>query len=99
VAPPDLGLALAPLDFAARARYRLDRQQTGLLVTAVTPGSTAADQGLRAGDVILRVQDVPAVSADIIQQEAVRQRSENRDHLLLLVQSPEGTRWVALRLA
>jgi serine protease Do len=99
VAPPDLGLALAPLNSAARVRYHLDQEQTGLLVTSVTPGSTAAEQDLRAGDVILRVQDVPAVSADIIQQEAVRQRSENRDHLLVLVQNSKGTRWVALRLA
>jgi serine protease Do len=99
VAPPDLGLALAPLDLAARARYHLDRGQVGLLVTGVTPGSTAADQRLHTGDVILRVQGVAADSADIIRQEVARQRSENRDHLLLLVQSPDGTRWVALRLA
>jgi serine protease Do len=99
VAPPDLGLALAPLDAAARGRYHLDREQAGLLVTAVTLGSTAADQGLHAGDVILRVQDLEAASADIIQHEVARQRAENRDHLLLLVQGPDGTRWVALRLA
>jgi len=99
VAPPDLGLALAPLDLAARARYHLDREQTGLLVTGVTPGSTAADQGLHVGDVILRVQNTTAVSTDTIRQEVARQRSENRDHLLLLLQTPDGTRWVALRLA
>jgi serine protease Do len=98
VARPDLGLALAPLDMSARSRYHLDRKQAGLLVTGVTPGSTAADQGLHAGDVILRVQDMAAASADVIQQEVARQRSANRDHLLLLVQNADGTRWVALRL-
>ena len=99
VTPPDLGLALALLDPAARARYHLDQKQVGLLVTGITPGSTAADQGLHSGDVILRVQGATADSPDVIRQEVARQRSENRDHLLLLVQGPDGTRWVALRLA
>jgi serine protease Do len=98
VARLNLGLALAPLDMAARSRYHLDRKQAGLLVAGVTPGSTAADQGLHAGDVILRVQDVAAASSDVFQQEVARQRSANRDHLLLLVQNADGTRWVALWL-
>ncbi len=99
VTPPDLGLAFAPLDVAARSRYHFAPDQTGLLVTGVTPGSPAADQELHAGDVILRVQDQGAASADVIQQEIARQRAENRDHVLLLVQGPDGPRWVALRLS
>jgi serine protease Do len=99
VTPPDLGLTLAPLDAAVRTRYHIDPRQPGLRVTGVKPGSPAADQDLHPGDVILRVQDLAAASADVIREEVARQRSEKRDHLLLLMQGPDGTRWVALRLA
>jgi serine protease Do len=93
-----LGLALSPISAAVRAQYHLTTGQEGMLVTRVVAGSAAASQGLRAGDVILRVQDHPAASDDLLDQEVARQQKRHRSHLLLLITGQDGTRWVALPL-
>ena len=49
------GLQLAPLAPRAAAELQLPAGQTGVLVAAVTPGSPAAEAGLRPGDVIIEV--------------------------------------------
>jgi serine protease Do len=50
------GLTIAPLDAATRSRFNIpSRVGFGVVVTAVTPDSSAAQAGLQQGDVILEV--------------------------------------------
>jgi pimeloyl-ACP methyl ester carboxylesterase len=49
-----LGVRLAPLSDEVRARHKLERG-AGVLIEAVTPGTTAADDGIKHGDVLLAV--------------------------------------------
>jgi serine protease Do len=93
---PDLGLQTAPITDEARAKYKLKETQTGVVITGVTPGSSADEGGLAAGDVILRVQQAPvATPADVLSRfnEA---RAAQRHHVVLLVQDHHDLRWLAL---
>jgi serine protease Do len=59
-APPKaevIGLALTPLDEAARRRFGLPADVRGLVVEGVDQGADAATKGLRKGDVIVRANN------------------------------------------
>jgi serine protease Do len=64
-----LGLRVTPLDKAARQKYDLPADLThGVVVTAVTPNSAAAEIGLQAGDVILQLNRTAIKSAKQLDQ-------------------------------
>jgi serine protease Do len=55
--PNALGLALGPLDEAARRRYGLSADVRGAVVENVATGTDAAKKGLKRGDVLVRAGD------------------------------------------
>jgi serine protease Do len=55
--PDALGLAVGPLDEAARRRYGLPADVHGAVVEGVISGSDAAKKGLKRGDVLVRAGD------------------------------------------
>ena len=93
-----LGLTLVPLSRAFRAKFKLDDTQTGVVVSRVEPDSAAADQGLRAGDLIVRVGQQMVTAPAEISKEIAAARGGVHEHVLILVQGQDGLRWVALRL-
>jgi serine protease Do len=69
-----LGLALQTLTPELADRLGLDRSTKGVLVTSVRPGSSAAEAGLRDGDVIVSVDRQPVATAE----QAVKQLASKR---------------------
>lgn len=65
----------------------------GVVVTRVAPGSSAADAGLRSGDVILEVDKQPA--SDVLELDA--QLADADDGALLLVRRNNQTVFVPLK--
>jgi serine protease Do len=96
---PDLGLKVAPITDEARAKYKIASAQPGVVIKSTAPGSAAAERGLKAGDVILRVQQVPVGSQAEFQQALDDARAQKRHHILLLTQGPSGFRWVPVELS
>ncbi len=100
--PADFGLSLADLSDKTRAHYGLDVQQTGVLITGVAADTDAAEHGLVAGDVILRVQDAPVGSSSEVQARLDAAREAKHSFALLLVlskaQTRPGARWIPLRV-
>ena len=93
-----LGLTLATLSDELRETYSLDESVKGVVVTEVAQGSAAAEKDIRAGDVIVEVsQEEVASPAEVVDKVRAVQDSERRS-VLLLVQSGEDLRFVALRL-
>ncbi|WP_108879511.1 Do family serine endopeptidase [Anderseniella sp. Alg231-50] len=84
-----LGLALAPAE-----------DGDGVVVADVMPGSPAAEQGIRRGDVILEVDgafvDQPEAAVAAIRQSSAK---SGKSPVLLLVKNDRGQRFVALKIA
>jgi serine protease Do len=59
-----LGLSLQTLTPELADRFGLDHATKGALVTGARPGSSAAEAGLRAGDVIVEIDRAPVTSAE-----------------------------------
>jgi len=78
-----IGLALAPIDAAAREKLGLGDDVKGALVAAVRPGSPASEAGLKPGDVIQGVGNRQVASP----QDAVK-----------AIQSPGGGKRQAVAL-
>jgi len=93
-----LGLELAPLDERARARLGLDQNVKGVLVTRVEPGSAAARQGLRAGDVITRIGQAAVETPEGLSDSVATARKQGSASVLALVRRGEAQRFVALDL-
>lgn len=106
--PPDLGLSLAALTNDSRARFGLPLDQPGVLIAGVAANTDAAERGLVAGDVILKVHDAAVSSPSDVRQKLDEARSLKRDFVLMLIlpKSPPRSapkwavaKWVALRVA
>ena len=93
-----LGLRVAPITPEARERFGLRAESRGVVVTEVTPGGPAAERELRPGDVIVEVQQERVNTPQEVQERLERLRRQNRATALLLIEGPQGQRWVPLRL-
>jgi serine protease Do len=94
-----LGLDLANLSDELRRRHKIKDSVKGVVITAVEPGSAAADKRLSAGDVIVEVAQEPVASAEAVQKRVDALKKEGRKSALLLVANAEGElRFVALSL-
>ena len=92
------GLALADIDPMARKRFAIARHVSGALIVGVAPGSAAAMQRLRAGDVIRRVGSKVVANAGQAIAAADKLHNERRAVAALLVTGDGGDRFVALEL-
>jgi serine protease Do len=75
-----LGVALAPIDEAARQRLGVDT--TGVLVQQVEPDSPAADNGIQPGDVIVAANNREVSRASDVAEEWAKSQKEKRPILL-----------------
>ena len=91
-----LGMKLSPLSDSVRSKYKIDAQQKGIVITDVATDGTAADHGLKPGDVVVEVAQSPVTTPADMQKRLDEARSGSRKSLLLLVQSQDGLRWVPL---
>jgi serine protease Do len=87
------GLQLRDVNPQMARRFNL-KEDKGVVVTGVEPGSRAEAAGLQRGDLILEINRQPVHSV----KEAVKNinRSQDKDQLLLLVQRDKGRFFVPL---
>ncbi len=93
-----LGLTLRPLDESARSQYRLPATARGVVIDAVSPGSDAAEKGLRAGDVIDRVGDRAVLTPAEVREAIDAARRQGRSSVLVRVWREGRSLFVPLRL-
>lgn len=98
VALAALGLKLSPITQQARDRYGIAADVKGVLVADVAPDSSAAERGLKAGDVILEVQQEEVRTPADVVEHVEKLSKAGRRTVLVLIQGSDGPRWVPLAL-
>jgi serine protease Do len=87
-----LGLSMQPLNAQIIRALNLAADQKGVVITAIDPGSDAAEKGLRRGDVIVSVNRQPVAAPAQVLAGVETARRSGRSSVLLLVrrgQAPE----------
>ena len=90
-ATPHLGLAIAPAGDANGGH--------GVMVTAVDPNGPAADQGIKAGDMIVNVDGKAVANPSDVRTQLGQMQKAGKHSVLMRVKSGEDTHYVALPLA
>jgi serine protease Do len=93
-----LGLQLAPLDGAARAKFNLPGNLQGVVVSDVSDGSPAADKNFRPGDVIVEVQNQKVSNPGDVESKINADLKAGRKVELMLVNRGGALTYVGLRL-
>jgi serine protease Do len=93
-----LGLTLAPLDAAARAKFKVPGNVQGVLVSAVRDGSPAADKNMRPGDVIVEVQNQKVANQADVESKINADVKAGRKVELILVNRGGDLTYVGVRL-
>ncbi|MCY7280283.1 MAG: PDZ domain-containing protein, partial [Sphingomonas bacterium] len=82
-----IGLTLVPLSPELARRSNLPAGARGVVISAVEPGSDAAEKGLRAGFLIMSVNQVAITSPAEVAAAVEAARRAGRRSILLLVKS------------
>jgi serine protease Do len=82
------GLALQDIQPEERRQMGLTGSE-GVIVTAVMPGSPAANAGIHAGDVILQVNQAPVTSVQGVKDEVAKAKGDKP--LLVLLRRADGS--------
>jgi serine protease Do len=93
-----VGLSVAPLSPALRERYNLANDVKGVVVTDVKQSGSAAEKGIRPGDVIVEVSQEAVKSAADFVAKVDAARKAGRKSVLLLVQNEAGVHFVPLKI-
>ncbi len=94
-----LGLTVAPLDAEARARLGVDNATKGVVIAEVADDKSAAEKGLRPGDIITSVNQKAVSSPSDVAAAVEEAAKAKRKAVLLLVERDGQQRFVAVELA
>ena len=93
-----LGLALGQITPELRTRFALEDDAKGVVITEVKEGSASAEKGLKAGDVIVEVdQEEVSTPAEVV-EKVEKAKSEGFRVVTLLVFRQGDFQWVAVRI-
>lgn len=93
----DLGVEVSPMTDDVRQELGFEKDVAGVVITQVEEGSPAQLAGLEAGIVIERVGTSPVTDVDGF-RKAVDAAKEKGKSVLLLVRTPQGGRFLTLKV-
>ncbi len=93
-----LGLTLAQLSPELITQYELGEDTEGVLITDVEVDGTAAEKGLRPGDIIVEVDQEKVMTPGDVADRVERAKDEGFRVVTLLVLRQGDFQWVAVRL-
>ncbi len=96
---PELGIKIASLHEELRTRFDLAEDAKGVVIVDVDAGSSAAEEGLQPGDLIVEVNQEEVNSPPEVLARVNEAKQEGKKSVLLLVDRRGDLRFVALRFA
>ena len=94
-----LGMTIAALDDDARKKYSIDGKINGLIVQDVDAASSAAQKGIKEGDVLVEAGQDQLAKPDDLAKSVDKVRQSGRKAVLLRVEDGKGDlRFVAVPL-
>jgi len=96
---PHPGVKLAPITEGGRKQYGLSPKLQGVLITQVEPDCEVSDLGVKAGDVIVAVQEIPTSTPDAVWNAIKEAHEQHRPYLALLVQNKSGAQWISISMS
>lgn len=94
-----LGVTVASITDEMRERFELPGEAKGVVITEVTEGSTAGEENLRPGDVIVEVGQEEVNSPPEVTAKVNEAKDDDKKSVLLLIDRGGDLRFVALRFA
>ena len=91
-----LGLSLASMDSKKIEKYGFDENAVGVVIVDVAPNSSAAERGLREGDLIKRVGKTDVTSPDDVVNAIASSRESKKESVLLLVERDSQARFIVV---
>ncbi|MFT5176740.1 MAG: serine protease Do, partial [Gammaproteobacteria bacterium] len=91
-----IGVTLSALDADIRAQLGLSEGASGVLITEVVKGSPAEREGLRAGDLILRVGNGAVSTPEQVSGAMHEAKQSKRERVLMLISRDGNERFVAV---
>src|SRR5262249_50268265 len=94
-----LGATLAPVTDQTREQFGLAEDATGVVTADLDPDSALAEQGVRPGDIIERVNDREVADAGDVGNAIEAARKDHRDVAVLLIARDGNDRFVAVQIS
>ena len=91
-----MGLSLANANSENLARYGLDEESTGVIIVEVDPDGSAAQRGLREGDLIKKVDQIVVSNPDDVIAAVEDSRNAEKESVLMLVERNKQSRFVVV---
>ena len=92
------GMTLQPLSDAIRQRFDISKDTQGVLVVDVTERSSAAEKGIRPGDIIMEISQEEVKTPQQVVERLKTAEKENRKSALLLINRDGESRYVSIKL-
>ncbi len=94
----ELGLELSSITPKLAEQYEIDREKEGVVIVDVNDDSTASEKGLRAGDVIVEINQEKVNSPSAVASRIEEAGKAGRRSVLLLIDRAGDLRFIALRI-
>jgi serine protease Do len=89
---PRIGVKIRTLTLELRKQHKIASDVKGALVTAVTAGSPAKEQGIAVGDVIVEAGAKPVAAAKDVASQIAAATAAGKDKIALRIVNAKGER-------
>ncbi len=94
-----LGATLAPVNDVTRQQFGLSEDAKGVVIADLEQDSALAEQGVRPGDVIERVNDRKIANPADVAKALQEAEADNRSVAVMLIESDGNDRFVAVQIS